>query len=589
MIQGATRFAFVPVLVLWAVALCPSGCARVGDDSRPGKLTLESPTLHCLGVRWIVHGDADRDATVGVLYRKAGTLAWKRAMGLFRVQTEALQGVAAPPGGAWLFAGSVFGLEEDTEYELRLTLVDPDGGKESRTLKARTWREPRAPAPLRVLHVAPGTGAGSGTEEAPLRGIAAADRGARPGDLILVHGGIYPGPIAFTRSGTSEAPIVWRGAGDGEAIFERPDGKCCVRADRLRHVFFEELAFRKAERALTLQDSRYVTVRGCRFYDIGSGIGAAGYQERLFIADCVFLGRRTWPRPRSDEFLGEHRGVELSGIGHVIAYNRISGFRDGVDTRPGLRVRSIDIHNNDISECTDDAIELDFSESNCRAYENRITNCFVGVSFQPSRGGPNYAVRNAMYNLKHETWKLHVTPPEPGVYTSGGVILHNTVVRQGVPFLVHAPSAPVHHYFMRNNLYVVREAERVIDMQCKVDYADWDHNIYAGGPFEIFGKWHGVFYGTREAFAKATGQEAHSLVLKVQTGFFASGLVPPEDFRVQFPPAINDLRLAPGSPAVDRGTRLAGINDGFRGKEPDVGAYELGDALPHYGPRPPKR
>ena len=31
---------------------------------------------------------------------------------------------------------------------------------------------------------------------------------------------------------------------------------------------------------------------------------------------------------------------------------------------------------------------------------------------------------------------------------------------------------------------------------------------------------------------------------------------------------------------------LPGINDGFTGKAPDLGAYELGKPTPHYGPRP---
>jgi hypothetical protein len=45
------------------------------------------------------------------------------------------------------------------------------------------------------------------------------------------------------------------------------------------------------------------------------------------------------------------------------------------------------------------------------------------------------------------------------------------------------------------------------------------------------------------------------------------------------------VRLKPGSAAWDRGTPLAGITEGFIGKAPDLGALELGQTLPHYGPR----
>jgi hypothetical protein len=50
----------------------------------------------------------------------------------------------------------------------------------------------------------------------------------------------------------------------------------------------------------------------------------------------------------------------------------------------------------------------------------------------------------------------------------------------------------------------------------------------------------------------------------------------PEDF---------DFRLRPGSPAIDAGVQLPTITDGFTGKAPDLGAYELGKPVPHYGPR----
>ena len=46
-----------------------------------------------------------------------------------------------------------------------------------------------------------------------------------------------------------------------------------------------------------------------------------------------------------------------------------------------------------------------------------------------------------------------------------------------------------------------------------------------------------------------------------------------------------DFRLKPGSAAVDAGIALPSINDDYTGKAPDIGAYELGRPLPHYGPR----
>lgn len=47
-----------------------------------------------------------------------------------------------------------------------------------------------------------------------------------------------------------------------------------------------------------------------------------------------------------------------------------------------------------------------------------------------------------------------------------------------------------------------------------------------------------------------------------------------------------DLRPRPGSPVVGKALRLPNINDDFLGDGPDIGAYEAGQPLPHYGPRP---
>jgi hypothetical protein len=40
-----------------------------------------------------------------------------------------------------------------------------------------------------------------------------------------------------------------------------------------------------------------------------------------------------------------------------------------------------------------------------------------------------------------------------------------------------------------------------------------------------------------------------------------------------------------GSAAIDAGGVLSNIMDGYAGKAPDLGAYEMGEELPHYGPR----
>ena len=45
------------------------------------------------------------------------------------------------------------------------------------------------------------------------------------------------------------------------------------------------------------------------------------------------------------------------------------------------------------------------------------------------------------------------------------------------------------------------------------------------------------------------------------------------------------LTLKAGCNAIDAGAVLPNINENFVGKAPDLGAYEHGKGLPHYGPR----
>ena len=92
-------------------------------------------------------------------------------------------------------------------------------------------------------------------------------------------------------------------------------------------------------------------------------------------------------------------------------------------------------------------------------------------------------------------------------------------------------------------------------------------------------------YKTLAEFTKATGQDAHSRV--VDYSVFRS-LKPAETETITKvdDPATIDFQIRPGSKAVDAGIPIPGVTDGFSGRAPDLGAYEIGAPLPHYGPRP---
>ncbi len=562
-----------------------------------GEIETELPTLHFLGYRWFISGDDNGNAMVAVSYREVGEGTWLEAMPLRRVEVAAMED-RRPPEGQGLFAGSIGFLRADTEYEVRLVLSDPDGGRSIETIRQRTWKEPVAPRPMRLVHVIPGSGGGIGTETDPFRGLNTAADAVRPGDFILVHAGVYRDTISITRSGTPEAPIVWRGAGDGDAIIEGTQGgprndarDIIITMYGVRYVFFEKLIFSNSHWAFHASNSSHITIRRCQFKDVAYGYFADAQQERVFLCDNLIEGTESWVKTRDGNRF-ENRGIDISGIGHVICYNRIRNFGDGVDIRPAYPIRAIDIHNNDISECTDDAIELDFSEHNIRAYTNRITNVGMGISFQPCRGGPAYVIRNVLYNVGHETWKLHLTPVNPkpdwatGPHrTSGGVIVHNTIVKSKPPFRVWSQEGPANNFFMRNNLYV-GTGVNAIEVTCPLNQFDSDYNAYAIGneqPWRIFARIYGKSYHTIEELASRIGQEQHGMSLTGTDEIFHTSVSIPERETLYTPP---DLQLSAESPVLDKGAILPNLSGRYSGEAPDLGAYELGDPPPHYGIRP---
>jgi hypothetical protein len=94
----------------------------------------------------------------------------------------------------------------------------------------------------------------------------------------------------------------------------------------------------------------------------------------------------------------------------------------------------------------------------------------------------------------------------------------------------------------------------------KINPLHWDgdaNNLYSTSGLPLV-HWHGMPYPDIAAFRNATGQE--------RLGFSA----PPQFINAD----RGDFTPGAGSPLVDRGVRIAGVNDRFAGRAPDVGAIE---------------
>ena len=128
--RGRLRSSLILTSLVLGTALSAAAQPAKAEDRRtsPGVPIVEPPTLIALGFEWPIQGDANRNATAELSYRKAGATAWRQGLPLLRIGGEEIRNGASfnivTPN---MFAGSVFDLEPGTAYEVRLRIVDPDG------------------------------------------------------------------------------------------------------------------------------------------------------------------------------------------------------------------------------------------------------------------------------------------------------------------------------------------------------------------------------------------------------------------------------------------------------------------------------
>ena len=464
----------------------------------------------------------------------------------------------------------------------------------------------------------------------------------KPGDVILVHAGLYKdnrfvyggfdrnlaalgtpfdGTYYLTQSGTPAKPIVIKSAGDGEVIFDGDGNDNLFNLMGGNYNYFEGITVRNTNVAFKLgiksiAGSSGFTLKHSRVYDVGRVVeaGWSGSKD-FYIADNVFIGKhdahklQSWFTP---EVWGKFQGypalitseyaIKVYGQGHVIAHNYVANWHDGIDvdtygdpdgTPNELRDRvpvAIDIYGNDLYNMADNCIEADGGAHDIRVFENRCVDSAGGAfSAQPTFGGPLYLVRNLAYAGTTGGYvKLIDTP-------AGVLLYQNTFIGQVRYF------GPASNVQLRNNLILADGwSPQVLGLRTFTNYSSSDYNGFRPNPgaddafewdspaspvpAEYNGKLTTRKFKTLAEYSAATGQDEHSVLVDFSS-FVAVPIPDKADPQRLYPPEALDFRLRPGSAAVDAGVELPTITDGFSGKAPDLGAYELGAPVPHYGPR----
>jgi hypothetical protein len=555
-----------------------------------------------------------------------------------------------------MFAGSILNLDPGTEYECRFVLSDPDGitGAKEKTVTLRTRSEPRPAEGGHVYHVYPVDWTGPKQEPAFTGLMAAYYMGSahydyenaypprvQPGDTILIHAGLYvgdrvhymngaprPGYLAMgnvfdgtyylTQSGTPDKPIAIKGAGDGEAVF---DGDGCQNLFNLmggNYQYFEGITVRNTNVAFLLgikgiAGASGFTLKRSKVYDVGRVVQDDwSGSKNFYIADNTLTGRHDpnkmmgwigspWDKfPGFPELLTSEYAIKVYGQGHVVAYNHIANWHDGVDVAtygppdgapndiPDRVPLAIDFYGNDILNMGDNCFESDGGARNIRIFRNRCFDSASGaLSVQPMFGGPVYFYQNLIYNTPAGSLKY--------IEGSSGILTYNnTIVGEG-------RAGPASNQQYRNNLFLAQGAfDPVFAVTTYTNYSSSDYNGFRPNPGKADSfEWNSPAFGLAAAFGQATvarrypslqdyraatGQEQHSVLVDYDVFAHVSKPDPSDPQRVYTPDGF-DFSLRAGSAPIDAGVELPTITDGFTGKAPDLGAFESGRPPFHYGPR----
>ncbi len=584
--------------IILVAALALTGCGRAahpdadpappvsGPDHPPrlGQLRTYA-TLHSIGIEW----STEQRGAVRVRFREEGNGNWQEGYPLYRIDYEPPiprgDGRKDPFNG---FAGSVMFLEPGQAYEVWLTLTDESGNLvDEGVVRVSTRTEPSIPEGAPRYHVVPGNGGGTGTEDDPYRGIAEAQDHAQPGDVFLLHAGEYQGfkngEIFLSKPGEEGRWIVWKAAEDGVVFTDM------VRV-AASYIWIEGVHLRgdpNVEKQYGIKAyyglQKRVVIKKNLLTDFYHGIEV--YKgEGWVITDNVIVGDKDLREclgPDDEEIHDDNgcpavtytgEGIELFWTpGHTVAYNDISLTGDGIS----YPLENVDIFGNEIHDTTDDGIEGDYGYANVRIWQNRITNArHHGISFQPMNGGPWYVLRNQVATVRESAMK--VKAPLTRALVAHNLFLgwKNVITAQGYLGMQVLDSL--------NNVYVSVDGRYIWEHykdQGIVSTLDYDGFDWGGAPRAFqFGIHRYVDLAELQADKNV---ELHGVVFDRNDCFETwNPKRPPEQVPLEY------LSLKAGCPLVDAGTPLPNVGGAYSGSAPDLGPYERGQPLPHYGPRP---
>jgi hypothetical protein len=335
------------------------------------------------------------------------------------------------------------------------------------------------------------------------------------------------------------------GAGDyGKGVYLRYSSDCAVRLSNIHEVEASGVWIKGGDRNLVEENQLWDT--------------------------SIF----NWPWDLTKGSSAENNGVVFTdelGRGNVVRRNTIYGSFNGMGPcgsapPPSGFTNETDLYENTLYQHTDDGFEPEGYCSNVRIWGNTVRDVHMAFAVAPAAPGPVYIVRNVAFRFGNtrtsqvdgytaSALKINSGYPDP----IGPLFLyHNTL-------LTDAPGTDALALLNPGeSTYIVARDNVVAGTQYalyKVNPVVWNGNgddFFTADPAR-FVNWLGTHYDTLGEYQSALGQELLGIS------------APPQ----LVDPVGGDFTPAAGSPLIDAGIALPGIDDGYLGLAPDIGAVEV--------------
>jgi hypothetical protein len=350
--------------------------------------------------------------------------------------------------------------------------------------------------------------------------------------------------------------------------------------DGLSHVRVESLEIRHYGsgaygKGVYLRYSSDCVVRLCRIHEIGAaGVWVkGGDRHRIEDNEIWDTSIFNWPWDYAKGSSAENDAVAFTddvGRGNVVRRNVIHGTFNGIapcgSVAPASGVTNeTDLYGNVLYQHTDDAFEPEGYCANVRLWGNRMSFVHMAVAVAPAAPGPVWVVRNVAWRFgatrtsQVDGYLASALKINSGYATPVGPLLlyHNTLLTDAPGTDAIALLNPGSSTFIRAVNNVIAGTRYALYKVNPVTWSGNGNDVHTTDPARLV-YWEGVRHDTLADYRAARGQELQGLS------------APP----LLVSPTGGDFTPNPGSPLIDAGLALPGINDSYAGAAPDVGAVE---------------